>query len=475
MICLRRPVLFALGLLVCLPLTEPDAATQTTSSGNSHAYATPIPAADQKKFVRAMRALDQGDGLTAQTLLEGLRTRHPQNYEINESLGLLYAGRGHVEQSLPLLKAAARERPDSDVAHANLGTAYFKLQRMQPAAQEFERAVQLNPSNGQAESALGQAWMVLKQPAKAAAAFDAALRVDSSNPDLIYNAALASFDSGKTKSAAALLARMPGVSLSAPAQSLYGDAEERLGDYKSAAEHYSNAVQLDPSEPNVYVLGIELLRHWTFGPAIQEFAAGVKRFPNSTRMRLGLSIAYYGNGNYDKAIPVLADLLTADPNSAMVAELLGRTCTVLTQGLNPKCAALIQFSRQHPDNAVLATYAASSILHRPSDPAELQVARELLQSALAANPRLPQAQFEMGALLQTQSKWKRSIAPLETAIRLKQDYAQAHYRLALAYSHLGRRQDAQKQIALDQQYSKKQEDSLDARMKELTTLVVKMQ
>ena len=192
-------------------------------------------------------------------------------------------------------------------------------------------------------------------------------------------------------------------------------------------------------------------------------------------MRLGLAIAYYGNGNYDQAIPILAGLLETQPSNAMYANLFGRSCTVLTEDTNPHCSTLIQFAQQHPRNATLAVYAATSILHRPSSANDLQVARSLLQHAILADPNLAPARLEMGALLQTQSKWAESVVPLEAAIRLKPDYAQAHYRLARAYAHLGKHAEAQQQIALDQQYSKKQEESLDARMKEITTLVVKLQ
>ena len=126
---------------------------------------------------------------------------------------------------------------------------------------------------------------------------------------------------------------------------------------------------------------------------------GVQKFPDSQRMRLGLAIAYYGNENYDQAIQILADLLAAAPeNLFRYGELLGRTCAVLAEGLNPRCASLLQFAELHPQDAVVATYAASSILHKPSAPENLETWQRLLQSALAADPNLPQAQFEMGSV-----------------------------------------------------------------------------
>jgi tetratricopeptide (TPR) repeat protein len=439
------------------------------------ASAPGLSSTDTMRLTQAMDAMDGGDLSKAKNLLEALHARIAGNFEIDESLGLVYARQGRLEKAEPLLAAGVHERPQYDVAHVNLGTAYFKLRHLDRAAQEFERAVQLNPANGQAQDSLGQTWMLLKQPGKAAIAFEAALQQDPANPDLLYNAALAQFDNGQPARAAALLARMPGVALSAPAQSLYGDTEEKLGHYKQAAEHYAAAVRLDPSEANVYVLGVEFLRHWTFGPAIEEFAAGVKQYPESQRMKRGLGIAYYGDGNYDQAIPIFAGLLAADPKNALDARLFGRACTVLTEGLNPKCAYLIEFAKQHPRNAVLATYAASSILHKPSDAKGLAMASMFLQSAIATDPTFSEAQLEMGALLQTESKWDESIRPLQAAVRLQPDSAQAHYRLARAYSHTGRHAEAQQQIALYQRYSQQQETSLDSRMKEITTLVVKMQ
>ena len=421
-----------------------------------------------------MASLNAGDTTAAESLLRQLHARLPNNFEINESLGLLYAGEDKLAQATPLLRAAAAENPGSDVAHANLGTAYLKEGRTADAARELTRAAELNPANAHTEEALGQAWMLLKQPARAATAFQAAVARDGSNSTLLYNAALALFDSGKAAEAESMLARMNDVASSPEAQSLYGDIEEHLGNFEQAAKHYDNAAHLDPSEPNIYALGIEFLRHWTFDAAEKEFAAGVQLFPQSQRMRMGLGVAHYGAAHYDAAIPVFADLLVEHPDNAMYAELLGRTCTVLTEGLQPKCSNLIQYAESHPKDAILATYAATSILHQPADNARMLEAQRLLDSAIQANPGLPEARYGMGLLLQTESQWQQSIPELQAAIRLRPAYASAHYRLALAWSHLGQRDKAQSEIALNLKFRKQEQDGLDARMKQVTTFLVKM-
>jgi tetratricopeptide (TPR) repeat protein len=443
------------------------------STGAQSAGSGSITAADNDAFQRAEADLDAGNAAAAEPLLRELHTRHPDNFEINESLGLLYASGGRVAQATPLLSAAARENPGSDVAHANLGTAYLKLGRAAEAERELALAAHLNPANAGTQQALGHAWMQLKQPARAAAAFEAALAQNGDDATLLYNAALALFDSGKAAEAEPLLAKMR--ETSAEAQSLYGDVDEQLGHYEEAAKHYANAVHLDPSEANLYLLGIEFLRHWTFDPAAQEFAAGVRVFPQSQRMRLGLGVALYGAGKYDQAIPVFADLLHDHPTNAMYAELLGRTCTVLTEGEQPKCSALTTYAEQHPRDAILATYAATSILHQPADSAQLELARRLLEAAIRSKPDLPEAHFGMGLLLQTQSEWPQSIPELRTAIRLRPDYASAHYRLAMALSHTGQHDQARAEIALQQKYNQQEQAGVDARLKQVTTFLVNMQ
>lgn len=464
MACIRKAGILGLasGLAVVSLCAQSASNSSITSSENT-------------SFQQAQADLDAGDTAAAEPLLRGLHARHPHNYEINESLGLLYASGGRLAQATPLLSAAAREAPNSDVAHANLGTAYLKLGRAADAARELSVAARLNPANAGTQQALGQAWMLEKQPEKAASAFEGALAQGGDDPALLYNAALALFDCGKAADAEPLLARMPDMQTSAEAQSLYGDVDEQLGRFEDAAKHFANAVHLDPTEANTYMLGIEFLRHWTFDPAAQEFAAGVRVFPQSQRMRLGLGVALYGAGKYDQAIPVFADLLAQNPSNAMYAELLGRTCTVLTEGEQPKCAELTAYAEQHPRDAILATYAATRILHQPADSAQLEAARRLLAAAIRANPNLAEAHFGMGLLLQTESAWGRSIPELQAAIRLRPEYASAHYRLAMAFSHTGQHDQARAEIALQQKYNQQEQAGVDTRLKQVTTFLVNMQ
>lgn len=434
-----------------------------------------ISSIDAQRFHSAMAAMDRGDTAQAETLLQALHANHPRSFAINESLGLLYAAQGRMKEALPLFQSAVQEQPSSDVAHSNLGAAYSKLERNEDALRELGQAVRLNPANAGAQQSLGEVLMRLGAPAKAAHAFTLALRQNPHDSGLLFDNGVALYESGQMLQAREMIARMQGVEASAAAQSLYGDIEEKLGHYQEAVQHYSNAVRLEPSEANAFMLGAELLRHWTFDPAIVEFKDAVVRFPESTRMHLGLGVAYYGAGRYDDAIVVFSDLLKGSPENVMYAELMGRTCTVLVEISNPRCTALINFARRHPENALVSTFAATQVLHNLDSSTQNELARTLLQAAIAADPKLPQAQYQMGVLLQAELHWPESIPFLEAAIRLKPDYAEAHYRLARAYYQSGRKEEARVQLALQQKYSKQAKQDRDAKLEQITTFIVSMQ
>lgn len=419
-----------------------------------------------------MSAEDRGDLDGAELILRELRAGHPGIFAIDESLGMLYVQREQFAEALPFLEAATHDAPRSDIAHANLGAAYFRLHRNKQALAELQLAARLNPSNGVTHQSLGRLWMDEHHPERAAEAFAAALRSNPGDPDLMLDRGQALLESGNAAQAIAALNQMRGVEQSAVAQSLLGEASEKLGEYKDAALHMSRAVELDPSEANAWALGVELLRHWTFDAAIREFQAGEARFPESARMRLGLGAAFFGAGKYAEAVPVFADLLKADGTNHLYAELLGMSCTAVSVDATPRCSELVTYAQSHPEDARVSTYAASQLAEAKGNDEQTSLARKLLENAIRHNPDLADAHYELGLLRQNQSDWAGSIPDLETALRLKPDFAKAHYRLALAYYRAGRRSDAQQQMQLNERYRKQQQEDLDQRLRQITTFLL---
>jgi tetratricopeptide (TPR) repeat protein len=100
------------------------------------------------------------------------------------------------------------------------------------------------------------------------------------------------------------------------------------------------------------------------------------------------------------------------------------------------------------------------------------MARQLLDHAIAVDPRLADAQYEMGVLKQDQMDWAGSVSYLEQAVKLKPDFARAHYRLALACLRSGRKEEGEAEMELQKRYSQQQQHDLDQRLRQITTFLV---
>ena len=94
---------------------------------------------------------------------------------------------------------------------------------------------------------------------------------------------------------------------------LLGDIEEKSGDPLEAVREYQRAAELDPSEPNFFDWGAELLLHRAVEPAIEVFGKGDRLFPHSARMLVGLGVAWYSNGSYDQAAQRLCEASDLNP------------------------------------------------------------------------------------------------------------------------------------------------------------------
>lgn len=427
-----------------------------------------------RDFQAAMAAKDRGDLDRAETLLLALHREHPGIFAVDESLGLILVSRGEVSPALPLLQAAVHEQPSSDAAHANLGAALYSLHRNAAALAEFQEAARIDPGNASTQQSLGRLYMEMQRPDRAADAFAAAVKLRPDDADLQLDCVTALLAADRVDPAQSMLSSFAGAGESARAQSLLGEMSEKQGQFQEAIAHFVRAAQLEPSEENAWQLGAEFLRHWNFEETIREFEAASVKFPGSIRIRFGLGAAYYGNARYADAIAVFADLLDADRNNAQYAKLLGMACTAPTDETQPRCDVLLSYAKTHPHDATAATDAASMLLHqRPGDD-DVALARRFLTAALAADPKLPDAQYEMGMLLQDQGDWAGSIANLKLAVKLKPDLTQAHYRLALAYQRTAQRQEAQSEMDLERKYAKQEQDDENNSFRQITTFVVNL-
>jgi hypothetical protein len=136
------------------------------------------------------------------------------------------------------------------------------------------------------------------------------------------------------------------------------------------------------SQQNIHALGIELASHLAFNAAIEIFTYGASKYPESTRWQLGLGVSKYGNNDFAGAATVFSRLLARNLDAALYADFLGRSCSLTASERDLGCDRLTDFDKRHLQNASAACYPAG-ILHRPAQAQQLELARHLLQQAVA--------------------------------------------------------------------------------------------
>ncbi|MGI4854185.1 MAG: tetratricopeptide repeat protein [Janthinobacterium lividum] len=429
-------------------------------------------APDANRLQAALADYDAGNLAAAQPVLIDLAGRYPNHAETQAAAGMVLAEQGSIAAAIPYLKRAHELTPHSAELTLNLALAQKKMGNTKGAEALLLAASKEHADNGSVRAALAQSQVEngnLPAALESFARADVLLRAQGQpiDADLRYDWAVALLRADRANQAIAALQPLPQAGSTAAIQELLGEAEEKTSQYKVALEHFKKAAELEQSEPNLYAYGNELLQHWTFPSAIEIFQFALARFPSSSRLRLALGIAFYGNGNYDQAVPIFEAMLAAEPDNARTADLLGRSCSALTGTPQAGCASLQQFAQAHPANAPASLFAAVNILHQPADLQNSAAANTLLRNALKADPKLADAWYELGALQQSQNQWEESSASLQQAIAARPAYPEAHYRLARAYARIGKREQAQQEIALQQKYAAEAKTAENQRMQEV--------
>jgi tetratricopeptide (TPR) repeat protein len=239
------------------------------------------------------------------------------------------------------------------------------------------------------------------------------------------------------------------------------ESYERAGHPLEAVREFQRAAELDPSEINLFDWGTELLSHRTPEPAAEVFSKGLRVFPQSVRMMLGLASAWYSAGQYEKAAEWFfkaADVDPSDPNPYLfLGKLQAREITE-SAGYRERLA---RFAKLAPDNALANYYYAVSLCNQH----DYTNARGLLKKAVSLDPHLGEAHLQLGIL-------DHSIEDFKKAIEASPELAEAHYRLAEAYRLGGETLKAKEEMAAYQRLSKESAAAVERERREMQRFVV---
>lgn len=256
-----------------------------------------------------------------------------------------------------------------------------------------------------------------------------------------------------------------------------GDVEERNGKPLEAVQEYQRAAELDPSEPNLFDWGAELLTHRAAEPAIEVFTKGNRLFPNSVRMLLGLATAFYAHGSYDDSARSFFEASDLNPADPVPYQFLGKVQSVEITQSDGFVERLARFAKLQPDNAMANYYYAASLLRRwtaDRDAATLALMQSLLEKAVRLDSSLSAGYVQLGIIHAAQEDFPAAIACYQKAIQINPEMEEAHYRLGLAYARTGEKLKSQQELAIHEQLAQKTADDLERERKDILNFVVSL-
>jgi tetratricopeptide (TPR) repeat protein len=420
-----------------------------TSSGTSEAEKPPYFDEPQFTVAGVTEAMNPG-GHGSNTVLQTTEALAKETASLGIPAVKTESGNSRISASSPSLSTTGEEslrmqaehEPGNFELNYRLGKMLVDERKAREALQYLERASQLNPVDY--ESA--------------------------------YELALAHADAGQYERAHAEARTLLGrpnepVRQQAELHHLMGNIEERLGNPLEAVHEYQRAAELDPSEPNLFDWGTDLLIHRAFEPAIEVFVQGNRLFPRSSRMLAGLGVAWYARGAYDQAaqrVCEASDLNPGDPNPYLF---LGKMQTVDSMQSNCVVERLGRFLRLQPENAMANYYYALGLSRQEGDVDKLAQAESLLEKAVRLDPKLAAAYLQLGVLYSQQGGTSKAISAYQEAIEANPQLAEAHYRLGQLYSRAGEKLKAQAELRIYEQLSKKTAEESERERREIQQFV----
>jgi tetratricopeptide (TPR) repeat protein len=205
----------------------------------------------------------------------------PGLFEAETNEGVLLLRQKHPDEALPLYEDAVRQKPRDYGAVYHLAQAQLDLGALAKAETNFRAAVEINPKSAGAELGLAHALARQEKIGDAAPHFRQAAAIDPAYRDGLLELADLYEKNKQLPEALAILREFP--------------------DNPAAQEH----------------MGELMLRSKRYGDAIPSLEQAYAKDPTPAN-RLALAMAYHGNGDAAKALPLLEKAAETDSGDFML-------------------------------------------------------------------------------------------------------------------------------------------------------------
>jgi Flp pilus assembly protein TadD len=310
--------------------------------------------------------------------------------------------------------------------------------------------------------------------------FKKAADLDPSRVDLIFNLALAQFRAGLLDDALESAEKGKTLSDNADLEDLLGDIQEARGDNMAAARSYQAAVALAPNEEKYRLsLAVELIRHKNFDAAKLVLKQAEELQAKSWRIQFALGMVEYFTGTDEEATRILIRAVDLAPAPDIALRYLGEIQMDQASAPDPVALAkLCQLSDRHPGDGKLFYYCGALLFRRDYASGDKKYADEIVRKLGNASRLLqddPSPHCQLGRAYRWLDRWQDALHESEACASMDPNSAEAHYRLARIYQHLGRQERSQAEMKLYEAASKRIADENAHRDETIKTFLYTIQ
>jgi tetratricopeptide (TPR) repeat protein len=421
---------------------------------------------------KAWVSLERGGSSDAREAFAQAVALDPRNVDALNGQGRLFLYEERSTEALARFDTALGIDPNSVETIANDAEAKIDLERLADAKQQLVAARERFPKSIMTLILLGKVEQHLGNADAAEADLRAAIAlVDPARPDAVLPyVALAKLlserghvDDGR----AALEEAKKKLTPSSALERAFGEMSELSGDYDGAIAHYNAALAKDPKDASTHFrLGVAFRRVRKFDnaaseldkvaavdkdypglalergllfqesgdvqKAIEQFNGALAKAPDDPDLQLRVGAAYVAIGRPDEALPMLRKVLDKRPASAEAHHYIGRAL-MLQPG--PERADAIRFLKRavdlDPNRAEFHVYLAWAA--NDATPAQLELARDEIDRALALDKVNPEAYWQRGVLERMEGADEDAIKDENHALALRPSRYEAHATLAQCF------------------------------------------
>jgi len=304
--------------------------------------------------------------------------------------------------------------------------------------------------------------------------------LDPNRPGLLFNLALAQFRAAQLDNALASAEKSKELGDSAEIEDLLGDIQEARGDNLAAVRNYQTAVTLAPNEEKYRLsLSVEFIRHKNFDAARVVLQQAEKLQPDSWRIQLALGMLEYFTGTDQEATRILVRAASMAAEPFIPLTYLGDIQMNQASAPDPDALArLCQYADQQPRGGKMYFYCGALTFRRDYTSGDKTHSEEIIKMLRRASrdlPEDPSPRCQLGRVYRWLDRWQEALHESESCVRMDPDSAEAHYRLAQIYQHLGQQQRSKEEMKVYENAAKRVADENARRDETIKTFLYTIQ